>query len=446
MAELRLDLPDRLNAGDIRRFIADAGLPVLATAGLSEKGRTETESLLAAARCGASYAELSGDRPLSPPPENFLRELKSRGTRPIISIAAEPGGLHGDCLEDLVGLSDRIRRAHRLVSDYSGLVKLRLRLRSSADARRVMELGERLRDLPDKVLAIEGPFADFARILHRRLGSKWAYIDSLPIAAADEEAEVYGIIGNPVAHSRSPSIHNPWFRGIGRNAVYLPFLVDDVGEFFSMAELIPVRGFSVTVPHKQAVISFLDKIRPAVKKIGACNTVFREDGRWIGENTDYEGFLAPILADIEKGRMRRALVLGAGGAARTAVYALRDNGIAVTIVNRTYEKAKGLAAETGSEALSTERMDHIDEQGAFDLVVQTTSVGMSPDIDGDPLPSYSFSGGETVYDIIYTPPKTRFLERAEKAGCRIIGGDEMLLTQARAQFRLFSGGILPPSR
>jgi 3-dehydroquinate dehydratase/shikimate dehydrogenase len=180
--------------------------------------------------------------------------------------------------------------------------------------------------------------------------------------------------------------------------------------------------------------------------IGACNTVYRREGRWFGENTDYEGFLSPIRAMLQRGEVKHALVVGAGGAARTVVFALRDHGVGVSITNRTPEKARRLAEEAGCGTVPWSSFDGTAPrtEGPYELVVQTTSVGMEPNEEGDPLPGYVFGGGEVVYDIIYTPEKTTFLERAEESGCRIVGGAEMLGKQAVAQFRLFTRGVLPP--
>ncbi|MFO7850428.1 MAG: shikimate dehydrogenase, partial [Spirochaetia bacterium] len=246
---------------------------------------------------------------------------------------------------------------------------------------------------------------------------------------------------NPVAHSKSPRIHNRWLKSLGLNAVYIPFLVDDPAAFFRLAEVLPIEGFSVTLPHKEKVIPFLHRLEHPVKKIGACNTVFRKEGKWVGTNTDYEGFLSPIETLLREGSIQSALVIGAGGAARTVVHALCDRGVRVQICNRTAVKAEELAKEAGCGHVLQEE---VNSSGPYDLVVQTTNVGMEPDIEGDPLPGYRFTGRETVYDIIYTPEKTVFLRRAEERGCKIIGGAQMLRKQAEAQFRIFTGGMNPP--
>ncbi|HRV24566.1 MAG TPA: shikimate dehydrogenase [Sphaerochaeta sp.] len=163
----------------------------------------------------------------------------------------------------------------------------------------------------------------------------------------DRNTHIYGIIGNPVYHTSSPKIHNRGFEAIRYNAVYVPFLVDSVRSFFKLAELLRIRGFSVTIPHKQAVVPYLGKTSREVKQIGSCNTVVRIQGMWKGINTDYYGFLTPIQDRIASGSIKSALVVGSGGASRAIVYALINHGVKVTILNRTVERARKLAEKRG---------------------------------------------------------------------------------------------------
>lgn len=260
------------------------------------------------------------------------------------------------------------------------------------------------------------------------------------VSKQDTDTVYFGIIGNPVLHSKSPQLHNPWFAERRMNAVYLPFQVDDVGLFMSLAEQLGIRGFSVTVPHKQEIIKHVNQVENAVQSIGSCNTVIRTSEGWCGSNTDYEGFLAPLKrTDVLSGG-KRALVIGAGGVARTVVYALAQAGLSVSIVNRTDEKAAALAAEFKVNWQSIH--SHL-TVGKFHLIVQTTSAGMEPNTEIDPLPGYRFKGSEIVYELIYAPEWTRFLRRAADAGCRTIGGREMLHAQALLQFEQFNSAYNP---
>jgi 3-dehydroquinate dehydratase/shikimate dehydrogenase len=262
----------------------------------------------------------------------------------------------------------------------------------------------------------------------------------------NRETFVCGVIGNPIAHSRSPEFHNRGYEALGLNGVYVPFLVDDVPAFFDLARLLGLRGFSVTIPHKRAVLPHLDEQDDILARIGACNTVVqRQGGLWYGTNTDVEGFLAPLQTQAPEllSRQTRATVIGAGGAARSVVFALNTLGIRPLVLNRTPERARALAETFDCEwaGLDQEGLTRLKHHA--DLIVQATGVGMEPDSGADPLPRYRFEGSEVVYDLVYQPLLTVFLRRARQAGCRIVSGLAMLLAQGTAQFKLYTGSALP---
>jgi 3-dehydroquinate dehydratase/shikimate dehydrogenase len=311
-----------------------------------------------------------------------------------------------------------------------------------------------------------GGYGTCTRILARRLGSYLCYssapgpqaapgqVDPLSLTSLyrfksiGKDSALFGVIGRPVSHSLSPLIHNRGFQALGMDAVYLPFLVDDAGEFLRAAETLGVRGLSVTVPHKEAVMPLLSRRDAEVEAIGACNTMLRAPGQsgWSGTNTDAEGFLAPLAAAFGGSVPRglRATVIGAGGASRAVVHALAQSAADVLVLNRSPERARELGRDFSVS------WGPLDEEGAelmrdhAELVVQATSVGMEPSVEADPLPRYRFTGRETVYDLVYRPPVSAFLARARAAGCRTIGGGSMLLAQGLAQFRLFAGVPYPP--
>jgi 3-dehydroquinate dehydratase / shikimate dehydrogenase len=244
-------------------------------------------------------------------------------------------------------------------------------------------------------------------------------------------------------HSRSPAYHNPAFREARAHAVYVPFPVDDCEAFIALADLLDIRGWSVTIPHKKAIIPFLDVVHPETRAIGACNTVIRTVRGLEGFNTDFPGFLEPLL-EISGGSLEDmpVCVLGAGGAARAVVYALVESGARVLILNRTVSRAAELASEFSRPGKQVEYgpldASSADRVGAYrGVIVQTTQVGMHPHEDRDPLEFYRFQGDEIVYDIVYTPEYTRLLCRARDAGCRVISGMRMFETQAEHQKRLF---------
>jgi 3-dehydroquinate dehydratase/shikimate dehydrogenase len=258
----------------------------------------------------------------------------------------------------------------------------------------------------------------------------------------DDDTIVCGLIGNPVMHSVSPQIHNDWFAAEGVNGVYLPFEVKDVHSFVRRMvdprtrELSwNLRGLSVTAPHKQSVMEHLDWLNPAAQEIGAVNTILVKPDRLLGFNTDATGFIHPLLRNSVSWTSRRAAIIGAGGAARAAIWALQNLNALVTIFARNVDKAQPLAERFGVDCeplLSTTFRD-------FDLVVNTTPLGSGAYLDQTPVTAEQLNGVRCAYDLIYNPAETRFLREARNAGCETIGGLEMLVAQAKIQFELWTG-------
>ncbi|HUB32469.1 MAG TPA: shikimate dehydrogenase [Bryobacteraceae bacterium] len=250
--------------------------------------------------------------------------------------------------------------------------------------------------------------------------------------------KIFGVIADPVRHSISPAVHNRAFQAKRVDAVYLPFLVSPVylRDFFVMAERLPLTGFSVTIPHKQKIIRYLDSVDPLARRIGAVNTVWRKAGRWRGTNTDAAGVTYPL------GRLLRlpkssVLIAGNGGAARSAAFALADAGAKVTLVGRNPDRVRALAKVCGAEALGKDQL-----QGRkFDAVVHATPLGMFPHshdcfFDGE-IP------GEVVLDMVYNPLETVLIHRAREQGRQVIPGLEMFLEQAVRQFEIWTGEAAP---
>jgi len=316
---------------------------------------------------------------------------------------------------------------------------------------------QELSEVKEKIVIGMGEFGICTRILYKKCGSLLSFCSDSQAAPGhlgaqamstlyradklDDKTHIFGIIGNPVYHTASPKIHNPGFDAIRYNAVYVPFLVDSVRAFFKLAEMLQIHGFSVTVPHKRSVQPYLGRITREVKQIGSCNTVVRIQNMWKGMNTDYYGFLAPISEQIASGSIRHALVIGAGGASRAVVWALHNHGVKVTILNRSQEHARSLAAETMSNYDTLEHGSLY--QGTVDLVVQTTSVGMGELSSMDPCPSFAFKGSEIAYELVYEPKETLFLKKAKDAGCQIVNGSQMLMEQGKLQFEAFTGYHYP---
>ena len=253
---------------------------------------------------------------------------------------------------------------------------------------------------------------------------------------------VCGLIGMPVMHSVSPRYHNGWLAAEGLNGVYLPFEVKDVASF--MRRMVHphtreldwnLRGLSVTAPHKQAVMEHLDWIDPTAKEIGAVNTVVVEADQLRGYNTDAPGFVDPLLRRFESLENRRAAIIGAGGAARAVIWALRKQNSNVTIFARDVNKAQPLGESFGVDCQPLAAATFKD----YDLVVNTTPLGSGAHISESPATAEQLNGSRCVYDLIYNPVETKFLQEGSKAGCDTIGGLEMLVAQAKIQFELWTG-------
>jgi 3-dehydroquinate dehydratase/shikimate dehydrogenase len=260
-----------------------------------------------------------------------------------------------------------------------------------------------------------------------------------------KQSEIYGVIGHPIGHSRSPLLHNAALQAVGRDAVYLPLEVDDAAAF--MRDFVHpktkkldwnLRGLSVTIPHKLSVMPHLDFISPAAQAVGAVNTIIVQDHKLHGDNTDVSGAMKPLeeLLDVNGAR---AAVMGAGGAARAICYGLRERGAHVTIYARDLHKAQTLAA-----AFNAQAADLADFKGEADLVINCTPVGMrGHNEDASPLPADALQNVRLVYDLIYNPLETQLLKDANAAGCQTLGGLAMLLGQAAEQFRLWTGTAAP---
>lgn len=268
----------------------------------------------------------------------------------------------------------------------------------------------------------------------------------------DAETRLCAVIGNPVAHSLSPVIHNAAFQTLGLNYVYLAFRVEDVGACLAgMRALEGFRGLSVTIPHKIEVMKHLDEIDPLARRIGSVNTVTNENGRLIGETTDGPGTLRAFAEARVDLKGKRVLLIGAGGAVRAVAFALARSGAVarVTILGRTPERVKALAQDLEAGANTAIRSGRLpdDLPGAaaeHDVLINGTPVGMYPESEGESVvPRRCLRPDHVVFDMVYRPARTRLLEDAAAAGCTIIPGIEMLLYQAALQFERWTGRPAP---
>ncbi len=267
------------------------------------------------------------------------------------------------------------------------------------------------------------------------------------------ETKIVGILGYPVAHSRSPLMHNAAFAALNLNWAYIPLPVipEKIEDVIPGLSTFNFVGANVTVPHKQAIMRYLDEIDPVAREIGAVNTIAVRDGRMFGFNTDADGFLQSLLETGFSPQGARCLVLGAGGAARAVVFSLAKAGArAISIFNRTVERAAFLVDDISStyadirfscELLSPQTLAAAND--SFDLVVNTTSLGMLPHTEASPWDGDIPLPNAVICDLVYTPIRTKFLQQAVAQGLPIVDGTGMLIHQGAKAFEIWTGQPAP---
>ncbi len=265
-------------------------------------------------------------------------------------------------------------------------------------------------------------------------------LDTYRLEQLDQATRIFGVAGNPIAHSLSPIMHLTAFRRENVNAVMLPLKVKALDDLLTMVRDLPLDGVAVTMPLKQEVLPHLANMDPLTARIGACNTLRTgADGKLYGFNTDVAGVVRPL----EK-RMRlkdaRILVLGAGGAARAAVFGLVDQGSDVYIVNRTHEKAVSLARKAKAHVLRQSALG----KARFDVIINTTPCGMAGMKPALPIKESDLNAS-LVFDMVYTPIETPLLKLAKARGLAVISGLEMFVQQGARQFEIWTGKPAPES-
>ena len=251
-------------------------------------------------------------------------------------------------------------------------------------------------------------------------------------------ARIYGVIADPVRHSISPAVHNRAFQARRIDAVYLPFLVKppQLKDFFALADKLPISGFSVTIPHKQRILRYLDVVDPLTRRIGAVNTVWKKGGKWRGANTDTDGLVVPLSKKLKLANAT-VLIAGNGGAARGAAFALTEAGAKIAFTGRNLDRVRAIAKTCDAEALSREQA----EARTFDALVHCTSVGMWPHVEEcffeKTIPA------EIVFDMVYNPLETTLIKRAREQGKAVVPGLYMFLEQAARQYEIWTGDAAP---
>ena len=256
----------------------------------------------------------------------------------------------------------------------------------------------------------------------------------------DQQTDLYGVVGYPVGHSLSPTMQNAAFSSSGVNAVYLAFDTEDIDGCIKGMRALGLRGMSVTIPHKSAVIPMLDEVDGLAQKIGAVNTIVNHDGLLVGYNTDAMGALKALEEKMDLSG-RTCLIVGAGGAARAIGFSLKERGIHLTIANRSTGRGQDLAGSLGCPFVPLKEMEVVQA----DLLIQTTPVGMFPLVEKCIIAPEALKKGMVVMDIVYNPLETKLLTMARDRGCLTIDGLSMFIHQGAEQFKLWTGLEAPLS-
>ena len=256
------------------------------------------------------------------------------------------------------------------------------------------------------------------------------------IDQVDVATKVYGVAGDPIAHSLSPAIMNAALRRENVNGVFLGLHAKSLKDLLACVREIPIQGLAITMPYKQEIIPHLDNTDPATSKIGACNTVVRSDGKLYGFNTDTSGVVRPLEQRMTL-QDARILVLGAGGAARAAVFGLKDRGAQLFILNRSLPAAQKLARQAKARTIKRADLKRLD----FDVIINATPVGMGNTRES-PLNADEIKA-QYIFDMVYDPAETKLLRLAKERGAQVIAGSEMFVHQAARQFEIWTGKPAP---
>ncbi len=359
----------------------------------------------------------------------------------------------------------------RMVAQDADVVKIAVMPQTADDLRRIVEIQKRATK-PTIAFAM-GEFGFPTRFTALKFGAPWIYAafnkergiapglpsmdefrTTYPVRAIGPNTKFFALLGDPVGHSFGPILHNHMFRRMKVDAVYVPFRVPDgqLPEATGAMNAVPMSGYSVTIPHKEAAAIRSQEADPMVRIVGAANTLkARPDGSFFAANTDYPAALESLRTHLDAKALGEGikppefaqlfvLVLGAGGAARAIVAALVRAGAHVTIAARTVERAEKLAAEHGCKFCDWQARHSV---GQCDIVINCTPVGMHPKVDESPLHAGFLKPGLVVFDTVYNPEHTLLIRDAEVRGCSIVTGVDMFVRQAAKQFELFTG-VAPP--
>ena len=448
LVELRVDWLAR--APDVPRLLKNRPTPVVVTCRRREDGGkwTGTEDarrmvLRTAIISGADYVDLEDDIARSIPRYGKTKRIVSHhdfNTTPddLEAIWAEMAEMNPD------------------------VIKLVTMANSPSDCIRLLKLVSEA-TIPTVGFCM-GEFGTASRILCGKYGSPFTYAafsaerevapgiltfqEMKNLYRFDEinrETQVFGVLGDPIGHSLSPLLHNTAMKQIGFNGVYMPLRVtrDQLSRTLDDFEWLDVRGYSVTIPHKEAALAKAARCEEIVRQIGAANTLSRDElGQWEADNTDFAAALDCLHLPLEEGDTlegKRILMLGAGGVARAIGLGVTRRGGVLVIASRTADRAKALAESLACRQITWEN------RGAeyADILINCTPVGMHPNVNESPFHENWLRDEMIVFDTIYNPEQTLLLKQARAHNCRTVSGIEMFVRQAAAQFQRFTGQPAP---
>ncbi len=452
--EFRLDYLDKPLAAlpRLKQFLAEhTAVTAIATCRRAPNGgkfegtvAAETEILIKAAGSGFHLVdlELESAEELK---KNDFQKLRETGVALIVSFHDFKQ------TKDLDGVFARIKPFE------PEFVKIVPTARTLTDNLTLMRFIERVNDHSNIIGVCMGDAGIISRVLGVRAGSAFTFaaatageetapgqiaartlIETYRIDHVDAATKVYGVAGNPIRSSLSPLMMNAAFRRETVNAVYLALQADKIADLLTLVKEIPIQGISVTMPLKQEIIPHLENTDPLSAKIGACNTLLRaQDGKLYGFNTDVAGVVAPLERRMSL-RGAKVLVLGAGGAARAAVFGLRDKGADVWILNRTPETAQKLAKQAGAKTIKKEAV----AKTPFDVIVNATPIGMAGNKSAQILEAKDLNT-KLVFDLVYNPIETPLIAAARSKGIPVVAGVEMFVQQGARQFEIWTGKPAP---
>ena len=456
MVELRIDCLRR--EPDLKRLFVDRHCPVVFTVRRGADGglwRGDEEKRMRLLReaivLGVDYVDLELDVAAKIPRPKF------GSTKRIISyhnFKSTP--------DDLESLAKQMRELD------PDVIKIATMARSIGDAARLLDFVAHANTISPTVGIAMSDFGSFTRILGAKFGAPFTYASFNPDRSfapgllslrelqhdyfydqINKDTEVYAVIGDPIAQSLSPAVHNTSFRHLGLNKVMVPLRIPAgaLPQSLSALAWLDLKGFSVTIPHKETVLGMLRVVDPSVELAGACNTVVDRDGQWSGYNTDLPaamGCLEAVLSgtmdtEISPLMDKQVLVLGSGGVSRTIAAGLMRRGAGVIVCGRNDDRTNKLAEEIGCRAVPWAM-----RAGTLcDVLINGTPVGMHPDVDSSPVPPAAFRPGMLIFDTVYHPENTFLIKLAREHNCATLTGLDMFVRQAALQFQHYTGQVAP---